>query len=720
MKYLVLIIFILATGVNMDHAEEATNRLIHEKSPYLLQHAHNPVDWYPWGEEAFLKAKKEDKPIFLSIGYSTCHWCHVMEEESFSSPEVAKILNQYFVAIKVDREERPDIDSTYMNAVQAMTGSVGWPLNVFLTLDKKPFYGGTYFPPDYLKSILLNIADAWKNKRSEITQSAAQLTGMLNNLAVVSKEKSMVSEKVFDNAFATLSSQYDSNYGGFGNAPKFPTGHTLSFLLHYYYRTGNKKALKMVEDTLDYMAEGGIFDHIGGGFHRYSTDQKWFLPHFEKMLYDQAIIANVYLEAYQITKKEKYAAIARRVLDYVLRDMAYPEGGFYSAEDADSAPDAAHPDKKAEGAYYVWTKDEIINALGKEHGEIFSYRYGVNADGNTRLDPRNEFERKNVLYTAHTIKDTAAHFEKSETEVEKILGLSEQKLFQVRSRRVRPHLDDKILTDWNGLMISGLARAGKILNEPRYTMASKKAADFIINKLKTKDGRLLHRFRDNTSGIPGFLDDYAFFVNGLLDLYETTFELSYLKEAIDLNKVMMKLFEDKAKGGFFLTSDDSKTILTNRAKEYYDGAIPSGNSMAALTLLRLYHITLNKDFDKAYSTSLNYISSRLIKSPTAFTQLLLAIDTALSPTKEIVIVSKDYKEPFIDKATSLIYSYFLPNKVILLRTIKEGDDMISIAPWIKEYNSLVKGDTTIYICDNRVCSLPTTDLNKLEGILQRK
>lgn len=720
MRYFALIFFIFVVELNMAHAKEATNRLIREKSPYLLQHAHNPVDWYPWGDEAFQKAKKDDKPIFLSIGYSTCHWCHVMEEESFSSPEIAKILNQYFVSIKVDREERPDIDSTYMNAVQAMTGSGGWPLNLFITPDKMPFYGGTYFPHDDLKGILLSIADAWKSKRDEIAQSAAQLTDMLNNPPVALKEKDAVSAKIFDSAFTILLSSYDPTYGGFGAAPKFPTGHTLSFLMRYYYRTGNKKAVEMVENSLEHISDGGIFDHLGGGFHRYSTDQKWFLPHFEKMLYDQAILVNVYLEAYQITKKEKYAATAREVFDYVLRDMAYSEGGFYSAEDADSAPDPNRPAKVREGAYYVWTENEIISALGKERGEIFNYLYGVKAPGNVNIDPRHEFDKKNVLYTANTIKDTAAHFKKSEAEIERILSLSEQKLFHIRTRKARPRMDDKILTDWNGLMISSLARGGKILNEPRYTVASKKAADFIINKLKTKDERLLHRFRDNAAGIPGFLDDYAFFINGLLDLYEATFELPYLKEAINLSNAMMELFEDKAKGGFFLTSADSETILIDRSKEYYDGAIPSGNSMAALALLRLRRITLKKDFEKAYSSSLNYISGRLIESPTAFTQLLLAIDIALSPTKEIVIVSKDYKEPFIDKIAALIYSYFLPNKIILLRTVEVGDDIISIAPWVEEYNSIIEGKTTIYVCENHVCQLPVTDLGELGKILERK
>lgn len=717
MRFLVLVFSVFLLRTNMAHAQGMTNRLIKEKSPYLLQHAHNPVDWYPWGDEAFQKAKKEDKPVFLSIGYSTCHWCHVMEEESYSSPLIANVLNRYFVAIKVDREERPDIDSVYMNAVQAMTGSGGWPLNIFLTPEREPFYGGTYFPPDNLRDILLKIADAWKNKRNELVQSARRLTDMLNNLAVSSNEKSVVSREIFDDAFKVLLSQYDPAYGGLGNAPKFPSGHTFSFLLRCYYRNGDKKALEMVENTLDHMAGGGIFDHIEGGFHRYSTDQKWFLPHFEKMLYDQAIIAKVYLEAYQITKKDKYAGIARNIFEYVLRDMSQPEGGFYSAEDADSAPDALYPGKKVEGAYYVWTMDEIIRVLGDENDEIFSYRYGLKQTGNVNVDdPRNEFKGKNVLSVSHTIKDIAERFKKSEEDIEEILARSRRKLFMERSRRPRPHLDDKILTDWNGLMISSLALGGEILNEPRYIAASRKAADFILKMLKTNEGRLLHRFRDKAAEISGFLDDYAFFINGLLDLYEATFEPGYLKEAMGLNEKMLRLFEDKASGGFFFTASDAENILSGRGKEYYDSALPSGNSIAALVLLRLNRVTLKDNFALAARKSFSYISGRLSDSPAAYTQLLIALDFSLSPAKEIVVASKDAKEPIVRQITALIYSYFLPHKILLLRASQENDPVVSLAPWTRE-QGLIAGRTAIYVCENHTCNLPVTDLDKLKDTL---
>lgn len=720
MRYLFLFFYIYLLGVNMARAEEMTNRLIHEKSPYLLQHVHNPVDWYPWGDEAFLKAKDEDKPIFLSIGYSTCHWCHVMEEESYSNPEIANILNQYFVAIKVDREERPDIDSVYMSAVQAMTGSGGWPLNIFLTADKKPFYGGTYFPPDHLQKVLLGIADAWRNRKDDILKSAKELTDTLNSIAAAPRRKEDIPDSIFTNTFEILFSQYDVVYGGFGMAPKFPSPHTLSFLLRYFYKTDNKKALEMVENTLNHIADGGIHDHLGGGFHRYSTDQTWFLPHFEKMLYDQAMLSRAYLEAYQITKKEKYAQVARDIFDYVLQDMASPRGGFYSAEDADSAPDITNPTKKKEGAYYAWTRQAIMGVLGKEAGEIFNYYYGVKEGGNVSNDPRNEFGKKNILAVAHTEEDAAKHFRKPLQAIQISLVSSKQKLFSARANRLRPHKDDKVLVDWNGLMISSLALGGRILHEQRYLDAAQKSADFVLAQMKTKDVKLLHRFRDNAAEIPGFLDDYAFFINGLLDLYEATFETRYLKEAIALADTMRLLFEDKVSGGFFLTGVDGETILSNRTKEYYDGAMPSGNSIAALVFLRLNRITLKKDFEIAVEHSLSLVSGNLLRTPTAHTQMLIALDYSRSPTKEIVVVAKDIKASTTESIVSLIYGFFLPHKILLFRRAGGGDDpMLSLAPWT-ENQDLIAGKTTIYVCENHVCKLPVTELEKLKKLLEVK
>jgi len=719
MRYLFLLFSIYLFGVNMAHAEEMTNRLIHEKSPYLLQHAHNPVDWYPWGNEAFLKAKKEDKPIFLSIGYSACHWCHVMEEESYSNPEIAKMLNQYFVAIKVDREERPDIDSVYMSAVQVMTGSGGWPLNIFLATDKKPFYGGTYFPPEQLKNVLMAIVDAWENKRGDIAKSANELADALDGIAIASRKNEDIPDSIFTNTFERLFSQYDADHGGFGMAPKFPSPHTLSFLLRYYYKTDNKKVLEMVENTLNHIVDGGIHDHLGGGFHRYSTDREWFLPHFEKMLYDQAMLSKVYLEAYQITKKEKYASAARDIFDYVLRDMVSPKGGFYSAEDADSAYDIINPAKKREGAYYVWTWQEIMNVLGGEAGEVFSYYYGVKDGGNVGSDPRNEFTKKNILAVAYTEEKTAKHFKKPLQVIQVSLAVSKQKLFSVRVNRIRPHKDDKILADWNGLMISSFALGGRILHEQRYIDAAQKAADFILTQMEMKDAKLLHRFRDNAAEIPGFLDDYAFFAYGLLDLYEATFETRYLREAVSLVDTMLQSFGDKTSGGFFLTAAGEETILLNRTKEYYDGAMPSGNSIAALVLLRLNRITLKKDFEIAAGQLMNSVSGDLVRTPTAYTQMLIALDYYLAPTKEIVVAAKDLRDSTVGPIVSLIYSYFLPHKILLFRPVRENDPILLLAPWT-ENQDMVAGKTTIYVCENHVCKLPVTELEKLNKLLEVK
>lgn len=615
----------------MADESKFSNRLINEKSPYLLQHAHNPVDWYAWGEEAFTKAAKEDKPVFLSIGYSTCHWCHVMEEETYSNPGIAKILNEYFVAVKVDREERPDIDLIYMKAVQAMAVQGGWPLNVFLSPDKKPFYGGTYFSPEYLNKLLSAIIDSWKNNRDEIMESSARLINTLNSAGAALETEEAIPESIFDNAFSVLFSAYDPKYGGFSAAPKFPTPHSLSFLLRYYHKAGNKIALEMVENTLDHIMAGGIRDHLGGGFHRYSTDREWFLPHFEKMLYDQALLAAAYLEACQITGKEKYAEASRGIFEYVFRDMMSPEGGFYSAEDADSAFDAVNPDKKKEGAYYVWTKEEIVKCLGEESAEIFNYYYGVEESGNVSNDPRDEFPRMNILSVRRSAGDMARYFEKTAEEIEAVLSASRQKLLLERGKRPRPGRDDKILTDWNGLMISSLALGGKILREKQYLDIAERSAGFILKTLKTKDGRLLHRFRDNAAEIPGFLDDYAFFIKALLDLYDATLSPAYIKEAIGLSEKMIQLFEDSSSGGFYFTADDGEKILANRGKEYYDGALPSGNSMAALDLLRINRVSFRKYFEIAAQKSIKSISGELANFPASYTQMLIALDYSLTP-----------------------------------------------------------------------------------------
>ncbi|MBP9865526.1 MAG: thioredoxin domain-containing protein, partial [Candidatus Omnitrophica bacterium] len=531
------------------------NRLAREKSPYLLQHAHNPVDWYPWGPEAFEKARKENKPIFLSIGYSTCHWCHVMEEESFTNPGIAELLNQYFVSVKVDREERPDVDQVYMQAVQSMSGSGGWPMSVFLTNDLKPFYGGTYFPPEDrwgrpgFSTVLKSLHEKWLNEKESIQQAGKELTEHLAAHAVRAEaETQVLGPETLQTAYAQLDGTFDVRYGGFGRAPKFPRSHDLSLLLRYWKRTGEKKALGMVETTLVEMARGGIYDHLGGGFHRYSTDHKWHVPHFEKMLYDQALLAKTYLEAYQATGKAAYADTARGILDYVRRNLCDEDGGFYSAEDADSlpppsrhkeggqagrgsVPDKAQPHKKIEGAFYVWSAAELQAVLGEELAAIVGDYYGVKPDGNAENDPHGEFTGKNIFYQAHTLEELAEKYGKTHAELTTLLAAARKRLFDVREARPKPHLDDKVLTDWNGLMISAFAMAGRVLNEPVYLQTARRAADFLTAKLRDKHGRLLHRWREGDAAIPAFLDDYAFFIQGLCDLYEAGFEARDLQAA---------------------------------------------------------------------------------------------------------------------------------------------------------------------------------------------
>ncbi|MBI3009078.1 MAG: thioredoxin domain-containing protein [Candidatus Omnitrophica bacterium] len=710
----------------MANSEEPyTNRLIKEKSPYLLQHAHNPVDWYPWGDEAFDKAKKEDKPLFLSIGYSTCHWCHVMEEESFSNPDVARIMNKYFVSIKVDREERPDIDGIYMSAVMAMTGSGGWPLTVFLTPDKKPFYGGTYYPPEDkwgrpgLKTILNSIADAWKNRRDEILASGESLTQAIRQQSVSSSKKTFpLNKDTLEKAHTQFFQRFDSRYGGFGDAPKFPSSHSLSFLLRYWKRTKEAKSIEMVEKTLASMSKGGMYDHIGGGFHRYSTDGQWRVPHFEKMLYDQAILAKSYLEAYQGTGKEEYAQTAREIFEYILRDMTHPEGGFYSAEDADS-PSPENPKEKKEGAFYLWSKDEIINILGKEQGEIFSYYFGVEPKGNALQDPFGEFKGKNILYVAHNLEETARRFKKSHVEIEKIIKSSNEKLLTIRSKRPRPHLDDKIIVDWNGLMISSLSFGSRVLNEPRYREAAERSAQFILKHLVREDGRLLHRYRDGESAIPGTIEDYAFFIHGLFDLYEATFNPDYLKEAKRLANEMLRLFWDESNGGFFFTAVDAERLLI-RQKEIYDGAIPSGNSIAALDLLRLGRLTMEKNFEAKAELLFKTFSNEISQAPNAYPQMLIALDFALGPSKEIVLAG-DINAKETAQMLRSIYKRFIPNKVVAFRPAKENEaeGVVNLIPFIKDQMPM-DGKTTAYICENYVCKLPATDLKKTEELLDEK
>jgi uncharacterized protein len=691
-----------------------TNRLAQEKSPYLLQHAHNPVDWYPWGEEAFAKAASENKPIFLSIGYSTCHWCHVMERESFENPEIAEILNASFVPVKVDREERPDVDRIYMLFVQASTGSGGWPMSVWLTPERKPFFGGTYFPPDNrygrpgFGSILQNLARAWREDRPRIEQSGGQVLEQLREYASLSKagaDSGGLNREALDTAFYAFRRMFDSKLGGFGGAPKFPRPSVHNFLVRYFAETGNEEALEMVLLTLREMTKGGMNDQLGGGYHRYSVDERWFVPHFEKMLYDQAQLALSCLEAFQITRDDQYAAAARAIFSYVLRDLTHPEGGFYSAEDADSAPDPAHPHEKREGAFYVWSSEEIEAALGPTDASICNFRFGVEAPGNVDEDPHGEFGGRNILFQAHTLEETAEHFKIHMDEVRAVLRSASLKLLEIRSTRPRPHLDDKILTAWNGLMISAFARGAQILDEPRYADAARGAASFIRRHLWDENrGVLLRRFREGESAIDGFLDDYAFLIQALLDLYETTFEHEDLAFAIALAERAVERFEDPESGGFFSTAAGGADLVL-RLKDDYDGAEPSGNSGLALALLRLARMTGRDDFREAAERTLAAFSSRLKTQGAGLPQMLMAYVFALARPREIVLAGPD-KDSDMPAMLAAIRRRFLPNTVVLMAN-ETGRSMPAI-----------DNRATAYVCENYACKLPVTSVAELEEQLR--
>ncbi len=706
-----------------DGAYKYTNRLAHEKSPYLLQHAHNPVDWYPWGNEAFEKAKKENKPIFLSIGYSTCHWCHVMERESFSNPEIAKLINDNFVPIKVDREERPDVDRVYMNFVVATTGSGGWPMTVVLTPDLKPFFGGTYYPPDEkdgmpgLRQVLPKISEAWQKDHEKVVASANQVTEALQKMAAPVPDKGAELEQgALAKGYQQLAASFDKTRGGFGTAPKFPQPVNLNFLLHYFHRSGERPALDMTLTTLRAMANGGMHDQLGGGFHRYSTDERWFLPHFEKMLYDQAQLASVYLDAYQITHDEFYANVARDVLDYVMRDLTGKDGQFYSAEDADSAADPRKPEEKAEGAFYVWNIEEIRRTLEGKAADAFIYHYGMEPNGNVDRDPRNEFAGKNGLYTAHSVEETAKKFGLPEKDVETLLADARGKLLKARGVRPRPHLDDKTVVAWNGLMISPLARAGQILHEPRYSEAAVRAAAFIAGNLYDADSHQLTRvWRDGRSDIGGFLSDYAFLIGGLLDLYETTLDLRWLKMALDLQEKQDALFWDKQAGGYFDTTGTDPSVLI-RMKEDSDNAEPSGNSIAALNLLRLSQMTDSRELrDKAEKT-LGAFASRLSQHPAAMPQMLVAYDFHLDKPRQIILAGRP-GAPDTQAMLKEIYARYIPNKIIL--SADGGDGQKFLAERVEFLKSVapINGRATAYVCENYVCQLPTNEAPKLAAIL---
>ncbi|KAB2879177.1 thioredoxin domain-containing protein [bacterium] len=688
------------------------NRLVFEKSPYLLQHARNPVDWYPWGEEAFEKARSENKPIFLSIGYATCHWCHVMEHESFEDSTVAAMMNETFVCIKVDREERPDIDNIYMAVTQAMTGHGGWPMTVIMTWDKKPFFTGTYFPKHSLggrpgmMELVPAIADAWANRKDEVLKSANDITAAIQNRAASSNPVAL-SPSIFDSAFAMFRSQFDTQYAGFGSSPKFPTAHNLSFLLRYYKRTENADALRMAERTLKAMRNGGMYDQIGFGFHRYSTDAKWFLPHFEKMLYDQALIAMAYTDAYQVTQNPLYKKTVEEIFEYVLRDMTDPAGGFYSAEDADSEGE--------EGKFYLWTKAELETILGSSDAELFCKTFNVTAEGNYYEEATREFKGTNIPFLNKDTDVLAHEANFSEDEFKAKIESIRKKLFDVREKRIHPLKDDKILTDWNGLMIAALAKGAQVFDKPEYADAARRAADFILSTLRDPNGRLLKRYRQGAAGLPAHLDDYAFMVWGLLDLYETAFDVKYLESALELNKTMTEFYWDKENGGFYFTGSDAEKLIT-RPKEIYDGAIPSGNSIAALNLIRLSRITGKEEFAEMAEAIGNCFSENISKVPMVYAQFLMAYDFQTGPSYEIVIAGEEH-DALSKEMLAALRSRFIPNKVILFRSSKSSSGLDGIAPFTKT-QAMKNGKATAYVCRNFTCSAPTHDVSEMMDLLK--
>ncbi|WP_084511546.1 thioredoxin domain-containing protein [Desulfatibacillum aliphaticivorans] len=688
------------------------NRLIFEKSPYLLQHAANPVDWRPWGDEAFEQAKKEDKPVFLSIGYSTCHWCHVMERESFEDPEAAALLNRHFICIKVDREERPDIDHVYMSVTQAMTGAGGWPMSVFLTPGKEPFYAGTYFPKEDhmgrpgLMRLATLLGELWKNERSKALNAAQQVVQALSQ-AQPKKGREELGPHTLGKAFAGLKASYDVQRGGFGRGNKFPTPHNLTFLLRYWKRTGDAEALAMVEKTLTAMRMGGIYDHVGFGIHRYATDPNWLLPHFEKMLYDQALTANALLEAYQATGKEEYATNAREIFTYVLRDMTSPEGGFYSAEDADSEGE--------EGKFYVWTTKEITEILGKEDGALFISAFNLVKGGNFFDQATGQKTGDSIPHLQKDPGRLAADLGMEKAELESRLEKIRAALFAEREKRIHPYKDDKILTDWNGLMIAALAKGGRVLGDEKYTLAAVRAANFILDALQDGEGHLQKRFREGEAALPGLLDDYAFMVWGLLELYESTFGVKWLKKAVTLNETMLDLFWDRENGGLFMSPVYGEKLFM-RGKDLHDGAQPSGNSVAAVNLLRLAGITANEECREKAEAILQAFSGQIEAQPYVYTHLLGALDFIIGPALEIVICGDQGAR---DSTVMLdgVNQRFVPNKVLVFRPNTEDcKELDELAPYTRE-QACVQGKATAYVCQGYTCQRPTTDPEALFRIL---
>ncbi len=674
------------------------NRLINETSPYLLQHANNPVDWYPWGEEALERARSEDKPILLSIGYSACHWCHVMERESFENETIAGLMNDNFVSIKVDREERPDLDQVYMQAVQMLTGSGGWPMTVFLTPEGKPFYGGTYFPPEDRQGmpgfprLLTSIAEAYSTNRGEIDRVTQQLTTQMSQSNQVSQGTSILTVDILHQAYSSLATNFDYQNGGFGNAPKFPQPMTPEFLLRYYHHGYNPRALELVELTLEKMAYGGIYDQIGGGFHRYSTDAYWLVPHFEKMLYDNALLARVYLHTYLITGRALYRRVVEETLDYVLREMTDSSGGFYSAQDADS--------EGVEGKFFVWSPDEINSVMGDADGEVFAGYYGVTGAGN--------FEGKNILNIRQDPEEFAETKGLTADQLGDIINRGSKALLEVREQRIHPMRDDKVLASWNGLMLRSFAEAAAALGRPDYLAVAIKNAEFLARSMKS-DGRLLRTYRDGQAKLLGYLEDYSFVIDGLLALYEATFDLRWLDEAVTLADSMIELFWDEGIGGFYDTGSDHETLVV-RPRDVFDNAQPCGGSVASDVLLRLAVFTGNNDYSAKAAVPLRSLHQAMSQSPGGTGHWLSALDFYVSPPKEIAVIGPR-DDPATQALLDTVFHRFLPNKVVMgveTPLIPADDNSEADIPLLAG-RGMVGGLPSAYVCQNYACQLPVTD-----------
>ncbi len=688
----------------MTDEERKPNRLIHEKSPYLLQHAYNPVDWYPWGEEAFEKAKRENKPVFLSIGYSTCHWCHNMARESFEDEEIASSLNEHFVPVKVDREERPDIDEVYMKVCQAVTGQGGWPLTVILTPEKVPVFAGTYFPRERrynlpgMNDLLPALADKWNREREEMEKNGMDVLEALKAPRQKNDEK-IITHETLRRAAVELKDRHDPQYGGFGSAPKFPMPHTLTYLLRWWYRDGDEGALQVVYHTLEQMQKGGIFDHVGYGFHRYSVDEKWFLPHFEKMLYDQALLAEAYLEAYQASGVQEFSDTAHKIFTYVLDDMQDPGGAFYAAENAESEGE--------EGRYYLWDYGELLELLGPEKGELVAAFFGATEDGNLG-------DGKNLLYTPLREKDFVQQHNLNLREWHFTLEESRKKLLEGRAERVRPSTDDKILTSWNGLMIGALARGAPALKSGFYLEQACRAADFILENLQAEDGRLYRRYRAGEVSIDGFLEDYAFFVSALLDLFEASQIPRYLEKAMELNGKMMELFSGDNGGGFYFSPDAGELPLN--PMEAYDGAVPSANSAAALNLLRLSHFTADQNLEKRARGVIESFSRDIQRAPSAFTALLSAADFALGPVEQIILAGEP-GEKESGRMFQLLHTRFLPRRIVLFNASAARERLKQNCPFL-EGKTPLENRPTAYVCRGYTCRAPVQSAEDLDRLLE--